>query len=117
MNNKKKIYYAEAERLYVIEQMTIKEIAARLNLAVRTIKYWKQGQDWDVKKKEHLESRQVTHENSYLYARKLFDNIKEDCDKGEKISNRRLHAIADLVDIARRFKKREIKIRKVLGNN
>jgi len=109
MSNKKKIYYAEVERLYVIEQMTIEEISARFNLSVRTIKYWKQGQDWDVKRKEHLKSRQVSHQDSYLYARKLFDSIKEDCDRGENISNRRLHAIANLIDIARKLKKRELK--------
>jgi hypothetical protein len=92
--NNKKIYYTEAEKLYVVEQMTIEEIATRFNLAVRTIKYWKQGQEWDVKRKEYLESQQASHEDGYWYARKLLRAIGEDQEDGRKISAGRLRSLA-----------------------
>jgi transposase len=94
--NKKKIYYAEAEKLYVVEQMTIEEIASRFNLAVRTIKYWKQGQGWDVKRSAYLESQQSSHKDGYMYARRLLRAIKEDQQEGRKVSAGRLRALAKI---------------------
>ena len=92
--NKKKIYYAEAEKLYVVEQMTIEEIATSFNIAVRTIKYWKQGQGWDVKRQEYMKAQQASHEDGYRYARKLLRAISEDEEDGRKISAGRLRSLA-----------------------
>jgi hypothetical protein len=109
MNNKKKIYYDEAERLYVIEQMNIEEIAARFNISVRAIKYWKKGQGWDVKRKEYLESKQTSHEDGYLYARKLLCSLKDDLKDERKISPSRLHSFANVADSFLKMKKSEDK--------
>ena len=117
MNNKKKIYYAEAERLYVTEQMTIEEIAARFDLAVRTIKYWKQGQDWDSKRKEHLEANQASHEDGYWYARKLLQGMHEDSNDGRKVSTGRLRSLARITRSFLNMKKIEIKLHELVKKN
>lgn len=109
MNNKKKIYYAEAKRLYVEEQMTLEEIAARFNLAVRTIKYWKQGQDWDLKRKENQESSQASHEDGYFYARKLMWTMSDDSKDGRKISLGRLRTLTRITRSFLDMKKIEMK--------
>ena len=107
--SKKKIYYSESERLYVEEQMTVEEISSRINVSVRTLKSWKKENNWTVKRKEFLESKQRYHQASYLYARKLFKNLKEDCNMGRKISGRRLHSMENLIDTAVRLQKAELK--------
>jgi uncharacterized protein YjcR len=112
MNNKKKIYYTEAKRLYVEEQMTIEEIAARFNISVRAIKYWKQGQDWDLKRKEYLESRQISLEDGYLLARKLLWTMSEDSKDGRKISSNRFHSFANVADSFLKMKTNEDKLKK-----
>ncbi len=113
--SKKKIYYAEVKRLYIIEGMTLEEIAARFNIAVRTIKYWKDGEDWDVWRKEYLESKQVYHEDAYIYARKLLKNIKEDFDSDREISAGRMHLLAGIIESFVKAKRAENKVRAFFG--
>lgn len=113
--SKKKIYYAEAKRLYVIEGMTLEEIAARFNIAVRTIKYWKDGEDWDVQRREFLESRQVYHEDAYFYARKLLWAINEDFNDGRTVSAGRMHRLAEIIESFIKEKRPENKVREFFG--
>jgi len=44
---KKQFFFENAERLYVIEQMTISEIARHLNLGEKTVWLWKEEGKWD----------------------------------------------------------------------
>ena len=44
---KKDTHLAEAERMYVIEQMTINEVASKLNLGEKTLRLWKDQEKWE----------------------------------------------------------------------
>ena len=44
------IILANAERFYVIERMTEKEVAQQVGVHERTIRRWKKEHNWDVKK-------------------------------------------------------------------
>lgn len=54
--NSKKQYLEDAEHLYVVDQLTIDEIAARLKLNRKTIMKWKEEGDWGCKRKAFLKS-------------------------------------------------------------
>ncbi|MFN7066137.1 MAG: phage terminase small subunit-related protein, partial [Aquificaceae bacterium] len=59
---KKQLYFNEAERLYVIEQCTIQEIANRLRVSEKTVRLWKEEGDWENKRLQYLKSKEFFHQ-------------------------------------------------------
>ncbi|KKP40300.1 MAG: hypothetical protein UR30_C0005G0081 [Candidatus Peregrinibacteria bacterium GW2011_GWC2_33_13] len=84
----------EAERMYVIEQMTFEEIASKLNTNERTLRRWGATGDWNTKRELYLKSRQMFHERLYSFAQKIMDSIEKDLDNGEKIDYTRMNTFA-----------------------
>jgi uncharacterized protein YjcR len=82
---KKALYFNEAERLYVVEQMTLAEIASRLRLAERTVRTWKDEGDWETKRLHGLQEKQRFDEELYVFARTLMAKIRADLEAGEKV--------------------------------
>jgi len=105
--SKKHLFYNEAERLYVYDQLGIDEIAVRLNLGSRTIRNWKDENDWDKKKKDYLKSKQAFHEELYEFARKLMHSIREDLDNGEKVDPGRMYAFTRMLPLITKIKEYE----------
>lgn len=105
--SKRDVYYSEAERLYVVDQMTIEEVASRLNVAPRTVRYWKEDEDWDGKRKKYLKSKQTFHEELYEFAKKLMHSIKEDLDNGEKVDTGRMYAFTRMLPLITKIKEYE----------
>jgi uncharacterized protein YjcR len=101
---KKHLYFNEAERLYIVEQCTIGEIASRLNLGEKTVRLWKEEGDWDTKRKQFLKERQSLAEELFVFARKLARSIMDDWDKGEKVDQGRLYALARLLPMILKVK-------------
>jgi uncharacterized protein YjcR len=101
---KKHLYFNEAERLYIVEQCTIAEIASRLKLGEKTVRLWKEEGDWDTKRKQFLKERQSLAEELFVFARKLARSIMDDWDKGEKVDQGRLYALARLLPMILKVK-------------
>jgi len=112
--NRKKFYYAEAERLYIEQQMTIEEIANRFHLAVRTVKYWKDGNDWTGKRNEFLDSKQRYLVDFDIFVRNMISEMSEDMHDGRKVSGGRLYSFARQMDTLLKFKKAESDVKKFL---
>jgi uncharacterized protein YjcR len=66
---------SNAERLYVVEQMTIEEVALNVGVNERTIRRWKTEHKWDSKKEQYVNSKSMFHEELYNFARKLMTSI------------------------------------------
>ncbi len=90
--SKKDICIADAERMYVIEQMTINEIASKLELGEKTVRNWKSDENWDSKRKAFLKNKQAFHEELYDFARELMAAIKRDLANGERVDTGRMYA-------------------------
>lgn len=110
--SKKQLYFNEAERLYVVEQCTISEVASRLRLAEKTVRLWKDEGDWDTKRLQHIKSKEAFHEELYEFARKLMKNIKEDMDNGQKVDPGRMYAFTRLLPLIIKVKDYEEVIHK-----
>lgn len=110
---KKQLYFSEAERLFVVEQMTIAEIASRLRLGEKTVRLWKEEGDWDVKKKQYIRSKEAFHGELYQFARKLMNSIREDIEKGEKPDAGRLYAFTRLLPLITKVKDYEDAVKKI----
>lgn len=94
---KKQFLYAEAERLYISEQMTLLEIASRLDVAERTLRNWKSEGGWDDKRARFLTDRQSLHEELYEFTRSLMRNIKEDFEENKQVDAGRLYTLTRLL--------------------
>ena len=105
--SKKPLYYNEAERLYVYDHLGIEEIASKLNLGSRTVRNWKDENDWDKKRKEYLKSKQAFHEELYEFARKLMHSIQEDLANGEKVDPGRMYAFTRMLPLITKIKEYE----------
>ncbi len=97
LGRKPPYYFDQAERLYVVELCTLKEIASRLNLAKRTLINWKRRGNWGEKRIKFIESKKKFHEELDEFARKLIRSIMSYVDSGKKIDAGRIYAIKHIL--------------------
>lgn len=107
---KKHLYFNEAERLYVVEQCTIAEIASRLKLGEKTVRLWKDEGDWERKRAQFLKEKQSLAEELFLFARKLARSIMDDWERGEKVDTGRLYALTRILPIILKTRDFEISL-------
>lgn len=106
-NSKTALYFDEAERLYVFENLTIDETAVRVNVSSRTIATWKVKGDWDLKRLEYKKTKQAFHAELYDFARKLMKEISEDMDDGVKVDTGRFYALTKMLPMLVKVKEYE----------
>lgn len=104
---KKAQLFAEAERLYVIEQCTLGEIASRLRIHEKTAANWKEEGDWDSKRNKHLKGKRAFHEELYEFTRTLMRSIKTDLEEGKQVDPGRMFAFNNLVGKLKNVKEYE----------
>ena len=105
--SKKKSLAAAAEHFYVIDQMTIIEIANLLNVHEKSIRNWKEEFGWDNKRKQFLVGKKSFHEEMYNFARKLMETIEFDIDTGNKVEQGRLYTFAKMLPFITKIKEYE----------
>lgn len=94
---KEQLHGLEAERLYVIEQCPLSDIADRLGVSARTLQTWKAKGDWDAKRRAYLASRKSFHEELYGFGKDLLAKIREDMADGKDIPTGQLYALLRLL--------------------
>ncbi len=72
---KREILISNAERLYVVDQMTLEEVATQIGVNERTIRRWKNEHKWDLKKEQCVSTKTMFHEELYNFDRKLMTSI------------------------------------------
>ena len=110
--SKKETYFADAERLYVVEQFSLERIASEFMLNFKTVLSWKQEGGWEEKRLEFLKSKQLFHEEMYKFARKLMHSIEADIDKGEKTDSAKMYTFLRMLPSITRVKEYEDVINK-----
>jgi hypothetical protein len=104
---KKDEHYTDAERMYVVEQMTLEEIASKTDSNERTIRRWKEEGEWDGKRDRFLDSKQLFHEELYEFARELMGRIRKDLASGEKVDTGRMYAFLRMLPSIMKVKEYE----------
>lgn len=111
--SKKDVFYNEAEKLYIQDQLTIMEIESRLGVCEKTIRTWKGEGNWDEKKRRYLQEKSSFHEELYSFSRTLMKKIQEDWDAGEKVDAGRLYTLTRMLPMIIKVKDYEdVKITK-----
>ena len=101
-----------AQRMFVVEQMTIEEIAVKLEVNEKTIRRWKQRYDWDYKKNNYINSKTMFHEELYNFARKLMTSIESDIDSNERVDPGRMFAFTKMLPLITKIKEYEESVSK-----
>ena len=104
---KKEVLLENAQRLYVIEQMTIDEVARKVDVNERTIRRWKTEHNWDLRKEQYIKTKQMFHEELYNFARKLMVSIEYDMDNNEKVDPGRMFAFTKMLPLITKIKEYE----------
>lgn len=108
---------ADAERFYIIEQMTVEEIAEKLKVNEKTIRIWKNEGNWDLQKLQYAKSRQMFHEDLYNFARKLMATIEDSFEKGERVDPGRMYAFMRMLPMITKIKEYEDIVAKSKNKN
>ncbi len=90
---------AEAERLYVQEQLGQAEIALRLGIAERTVRYWATEGMWGDRREKFAEVTSKTSEKLYHLIQTLTDKAVEKCEAGEEPSQSQLYFIGKMAPL------------------
>ena len=98
------IILANAERFYVIERMTEKEVAQQVGVHERTIRRWKKEHNWDVKKDQYVQTASLFHKEMYNFARKLMLSIEYDLDNGNEINSSRMYTFTKILPLITKIK-------------
>jgi hypothetical protein len=104
---KKENLSENAERLYVIDRMTINEVADRIGVNERTIRRWKTQYNWENKKKQYLDTKSMFHEDLFNFSRKLMTSIEYDMDNGVKVDPGRMFAFTKTLPLITKIKEYE----------
>ena len=104
---KKEVLLENAQRLYVIEQMTIDEVAQKVDVNERTIRRWKTEHNWDLRREQYVKTKQMFHEELYNFARKLMVSIEYDMDNNEKVDPGRMFAFTKMLPLITKIKEYE----------
>lgn len=105
--SKKGLYFEEAERLFVVEQLNLLEIANRIPVSERTLRNWKEEGDWDVKRSNYLSQRTSFHNELYDFTRELLTKVREDIAAGQDPNSGQLYTLMKLLDKLTKVKEYE----------
>lgn len=96
---KKNEHYAEAERLYVQDHLGQADIAERLGVSERTVRYWSQEGNWAERRGNFAEATGKTHEKLFKLIQSLTDKAIQSAESGEEPSQSQLYFIAKMAPL------------------
>ena len=104
---KREILISNAERLYVVDQLTLEEVATQIGVNERTIRRWKNEHKWDLRKEQYVQTKTMFHEELYNFARKLMISIEFDIENNNKVDPGRMFAFTKMLPMINKIKEYE----------
>ncbi len=95
---KDKSLHKVAEYLYVYDFLNLIEVAKRIGVNERTIRRWRDNDDWLAKRREFINQYSNIHDDLYGLARHTFEKIKEDMENGNHINPGRMNQMINLFE-------------------
>ena len=110
--SKKDTLAAIAERMYVIDQMTLNEIASQLKIHEKSVRNWKEEFEWAKKRAQYIKTNTMFHEELFGFARKLMSSIQYDMEQGERVDPGRMFTFAKVLPLITKIKEYEDNVAK-----
>lgn len=89
--------FKEAEQMY-IKGLSVNEISLQLDIAKRTLFYWKKQYDWDKKRKESMYDRAQFKADLQKFAKKLMDKIANNNKTNSQISQAEYYSLVNILN-------------------
>lgn len=86
-----------ARELYIYEQCTFDEIAARIGRSDKTVREWAKDENWKGQREQILKERYATHEKIQSIVNKVCDKISVSYDLEQQIDPVVLNSLTKLV--------------------
>lgn len=109
-NNKRAALYADAERLYVQDQLTLEAIAKKLGCSVRTLTSWKGEGNWEAKRIGFQDTSQSMHEELYELARLLTTKNLNKVREGSEPEKEQLSFVVKVMATLEKTRKYEAEV-------
>lgn len=97
----------QARNLYVIHQLSLTDIAARLALSTRTLQNWKKDGDWERERSIACGSEGAFHSELFTMGEVLARQIRLDMEAGRTVAPERFTALDRIMTTAERSRKYE----------
>jgi len=109
---KKQTLVQDALTLYAEKFMTLDKIAKQLNVSERTLRRWKNANNWDDKKYRFIKNQTLFHEDLFKFGQALLKSFKNDLAIGEKIEPARMYTAFKIFNLLKVVKTNEEEISK-----
>ena len=89
--------FKQAEQMY-IKGLSVNEISLQLDIAKRTLFYWKKKYDWDKKRKESMYDKSQFKEDLQKFAQKLMEKIANSNKTNSQISQAEYYSLVNILN-------------------
>ena len=89
--------FKQAEQMY-IKGLSVNEISLQLDIAKRTLLYWKKKYDWDKKRKESMYDKSQFKEDLQKFAQKLMEKIANSNKTNSQISQAEYYSLVNILN-------------------
>ena len=90
-------YYKQAETIYIEANMSLDNIALKLNISRRTLFYWKKKYEWDRKRYKTQRNQKIFSEELLDFARKLMQKISKDIDNKTPTPQSEIYSLMNIL--------------------
>ena len=89
--------FKQAEQMF-LKGLTVSEISLELEIAKRTLFYWKKQYDWDKKRKESIYDKSQFKKDLQKFAQKLMDKIANSNKANNQISQAEYYSLVNILN-------------------
>lgn len=98
--------FKQAEQMY-LKGLSVNEIALQLDIAKRTLFYWKKKYDWDKKRTESMYDKTQFKEDLQKFAKKLMARIANSKQQEIQISQAEYYSLVNILKLFPELKELE----------
>ena len=98
--------FKQAEQMY-LKGLSVNEISLQLDIAKRTLFYWKKKYDWDKKRKEAMYDKSQFKEDLQKFAQKLMARIANSKQQEIPISQAEYYSLVNILKLFPELKELE----------
>lgn len=90
----------QAREMFIVHQITVREISKRLGLSERTVYNWKKEGEWERERSALTSAEQALDAELFELARTMSRGIRKDLEDGKTVDEGRYFAMGRLIESA-----------------
>ena len=99
-----------AEELYIIQGMTLDDVALRTGISIQSLKKWSAAEGWPDKRREYREAFQSIRRNTVLLRKRLIEKALKSLNNMDDLGSQDMHGFRSVLAAAERHATDEMPI-------